>query len=123
MQRTGAPPEVPKLLLGTIAELKRHIRTAFGDSTSSYGAVRLPPLQGICQGNGAGPAIWLIVSAPVIDMLKKEGFGLHMESAISKEYFHFLCYTFVDDTDLVNSPGMWAFAEEVTDEKQNALEH
>ncbi len=123
MQRTGAPPEVPTLLLGTIAELKRHIRTAFGDSTSSYGAVRLPPLQGICQGNGAGPAIWLIVSAPVIDMLKKEGFGLHMESAISKEYYHFLCYTFVDDTDLVNSPGMWASAEEVTDEMQNALDH
>ena len=123
MQRMGAPPEVPKLLLGTIAELQRYIRTAFGDSTNAYGAVRFPPLQGICQGNGAGPAIWLIVSAPVIEMLKKEGYGLHLESAISKEYFHFLCYTFVDDTDLVDSRGMWASDEEITESMQEALDH
>ena len=90
MQKMGAPQEVPMLLLGTLAELKRYIQTSFGDSSSHYGSIRLPPLQGICQGNRAGPSIWCIVSTPIITMLKKEGFGLRFESAITKEHYHFV---------------------------------
>ena len=123
MQQLGAPKEIPTLLLGTLAELKRHVRTAFGDSPHHYGGIRLPPLQGICQGNGAGPSIWLIVSAPIIKLLKSEGFGLKFETALTHERYQFSCFTFVDDTDLVDSPGLYSDPDEVISSIQDMLNH
>ena len=42
------------------------MRTAFGDSDESFGGKlwsELEPLFGVGQGNGAGPAIWTIISS------------------------------------------------------------
>jgi hypothetical protein len=50
-----------------------HIRTTYGDSDKAYTCIEIP-FQGINQGNGAGPGIWLLVSIPIINMLKASGF-------------------------------------------------
>jgi hypothetical protein len=38
------------------------------------------PFQGINQGNRAGPGIWLLVSIPIINMLKSAGFGFKVRT-------------------------------------------
>ena len=53
------------------------------------------------QGNGAGPAIWAVVSTPILDLLRKEGIGAAFKMSLSGKIVKVLGYSFVDDTDLV----------------------
>jgi hypothetical protein len=91
------------MMLGMLQAIHHYIRTSYSDSASNYSSIRIP-LQGVLQYNGAGPAIWLVVSIPIINMIKAKGFGLRCYTHITKEEFHFSCYTFVDDTDLIHCP-------------------
>ena len=60
MQRLGVPSDTCRLMFGTLQQVHHYVRTTYGDSASHYCGVQLQPLQGIGQGNGAGPAIWLV---------------------------------------------------------------
>jgi hypothetical protein len=60
-------------MLGTLHQMRHHIKTAYGVSQQHYGCIQLP-LQGVLQGNGAGPAIWMLISIPL--HLKGHFFGL-----------------------------------------------
>lgn len=122
MRRLGVHKDVCKVMFGTMQQMRHYVRTVFGDSENSYSAIRLS-LQGVLQGNGAGPAIWLVVSAPLIQMLKDEGFGLHIIDPISGEQSTFVCYTFVDDTDLVHAPTTTTDIRVIQQEMQNMLNH
>jgi hypothetical protein len=66
--------------------MKHTIRTAFGDSTDSYGGaawtIPLPP-QGIYQGNGLGPTAWLIISSNLLDIMRRLGYGAFYKTALS----------------------------------------
>lgn len=44
-----------------------------------------------------------IISIPIINMLKASGFGFNVTNVLSNKTFSFVCYTFVDGTDLVHS--------------------
>ena len=104
MLRFGIPPEATQSMLTSIGLLAHNIRTAHGDSTIHYGGytwVRLP--HGICQGNGAGPAIWACVSSPLFDILREEGYGVKYESPITGVIFNLAGFAFVDDADLIQS--------------------
>jgi hypothetical protein len=90
------------MMFGTLAQVDHYVRTHFGDSETSYACFEIP-FQGVYQGNGAGPGIWILVSIPIINMLKEAGFGFQVTNAMSLEHFSFVCYAFVDDTDLVHS--------------------
>lgn len=58
MQRQGVPPAAVKCLFTTLQEATHCVRTAFGDSTFTYGGSGwLKPIHGIGQGNGGGPPI------------------------------------------------------------------
>lgn len=103
MQRLGVTPDVCKVMFGTLQELQHHISTVFGQSSSAYGALRIP-LQGIGQGNGAGPAIWLVMTIPLINMLRSRGYGIEVFSPFSQERLFFSCFTFVDDSDSIIAP-------------------
>jgi hypothetical protein len=69
MQRIGTPTQPIISMFSTIQELSHHVRTIYGDSTSSYRHSTSPPIQGVGQGNGAGPQIWALVSTTVLNML------------------------------------------------------
>jgi hypothetical protein len=100
-----------------LQEASYKIRTAYGNSTKTCSSPRLIPFQGAGQGNGAGPAIWVAISAVIIQMLCTAGFGLSINSTISGTLMAIACFAFVDDTDVihssddVNTPGETIAAE------------
>ncbi len=104
MQRNGVPRAAVDCLFTTLQEARHQVRTGYGDSYLSYGGSDwVTPMHGIGQGNGAGPAIWAVLSTPLLNLLRKKGFGCEFVSPISQEPLHFVGYAFVDDTDVIES--------------------
>jgi hypothetical protein len=125
LRRQGASKLAVRSMFKTLSTASHSIRTAYGDSDRSYSAWRSPiPLQGLGQGNGAGPAAWALLSTPIIAMMKNSGFGLSLASGISKTPLNFVCYAFVDDTDIIHTarhidtPG-----EDILEEVQSCVDH
>jgi hypothetical protein len=98
------------------------IATAFGVSTTSFSGGEVL-FQGLGQGNGAGPTGWAIVSAPIINMVCTAGYGATFVSDMTCDAVSFVCYAFVDDTDLVHTwPGDHC-GSKLTPELQGAIDH
>jgi hypothetical protein len=107
MQRVGTDPHPIISMFQTIQSLEHHVRTVFGESKKFFKQAGTTPLQGVGQGNGAGPQIWALVSTPVLNMLRSQGLGATFVSALSRKSTTLVGFAFVDDTDLVTSgPGM-----------------
>ena len=101
-QRLGLPKAPVQCMLKCIQHMKHYIRTSFGDSEEYFSSEhRAVPFQGILQGNGAAPTIWVLVSTPLLNMLRTAMNGAHIISPISSEQSHIVGYAFVDDTDLI----------------------
>jgi hypothetical protein len=85
------------------------ICTGHGNSTVSYSCVTHPssnphythPFQGLCQGNGAGPACVLSVISPCVEVLKKHGHVARFCFAILATVFCLAAFIYVNDMDLV----------------------
>lgn len=103
MQRMGVHSTTCKVMFNTLQELQHYVSTAFGTSETPYSGVHIP-LQGVGQGNGAGPAIWLLMTIPLINMLRRQGYGFHSISPLTHHHCHLACFTFVDDTDTIHTP-------------------
>jgi hypothetical protein len=104
MQRLGVPRSIINCLFTTLQEAIHKVRTGFGDSKAHYGgSVWLVPIHGIGQGNGAGPAIWAVVSTPLLNVLRAKGYGCEIMCPFSSKYFRFVGYAFVDDIDVIQS--------------------
>jgi len=85
MQRNGVPRSAVDCLFSTLQNAKHQVRTGYGDSSKSYGGdAWITPMHGIGQGNGAGPAIWAVLSTPLLNMLRSEGVGCEFVSPLSK---------------------------------------
>ncbi len=103
-ERLGIAQPPVHCMIKSIQNMKHHIRTTFGDSRftmSSDGCII--PFQGVLQGNGASPASWVVISTPLLKMIRKADGGAHLMGAISKETAHIVGYAFVDDTDLIQA--------------------
>jgi hypothetical protein len=59
------------------------------------------PLQGLCQGNGAAPACWLMLSSILTHYYQRQGFGSRIISPMSGAIINFLGEIYVNDTDLI----------------------
>jgi hypothetical protein len=106
MQRQGVPQSAVRCLFTTLQQATHCVRTAFGDSTITYGGPGwVKPMHGIGQGNGGGPPIWAVISSNLLDTLRSKGFGLQLMSPITQSPLSFVGYSFVDDTDIVQSDG------------------
>ena len=75
-QHWGVPPEPLVSMLLTLQSMVFFLWMAHGDSTDSYSSKVMThdsssphPFQGICQGNGGGPAASLGVNAPCVQLL------------------------------------------------------
>ncbi len=67
----------------TIQFMKFYLHTAYGGSATFYGGGLSQHLfQGVCQGNGPGPAIWLALSLCLIHMIHQFGFPNHISSTV-----------------------------------------
>ena len=112
-------------MIEAIQAMDHYIRTAFGDSTESYGNdPHRPPQQGLLQGNGAGPGGWFSISSVIIDAMKACGFGYKQWTVISKIAIELVSFAFVDDTDVIhanNDPNV--STEQLIQEAQQAVYH
>jgi hypothetical protein len=61
LQRIGIDENTCRVMFGSLQQMQHYVKTAYGLSKTSYGCIEIP-LQGVLQGNGAGPAIWLLTS-------------------------------------------------------------
>ena len=109
-------------LLRPIQTMKFFQRTAWGDSSTFMGGRSTSrPLHGLCQGNGAAPACWLMLSSLLMHCYKRQGFGSSILSPISGELLEFMGEMFVDDTDLIVMRPDLKTGEEVYQEMQSAV--
>ena len=108
----------------TLQRATHHVSTAFGVSAKSYGGPRREKaLQDVGQGNGAGPAIWAVISTVIIATMATQGHGFNILSALSSFLVSFVCYAFVDDTDVIHSASSTATpGERVIAEMQGVLD-
>jgi hypothetical protein len=102
MQHQNVPVSECICVFTTLQNLHHTVRKIYGDSKSGYGGILWAvPYSGVGQDNGAGPAIWAVVSTPVLKMMKDEGFGFMYKTSIEGNQLHFVGYIFVDDTDII----------------------
>ena len=81
------------------------------------------PFQGVCQGNGASPTIWVAVSIPLLEMMCTAKHGVKFEAPLSHETNNILGFAYLDDTDLVEGhlTNMKLTIEDVMENIQEAL--
>jgi hypothetical protein len=104
MERQKVPKPTIICMFATLQDLEHNIRTAYGDSSITYGGnLWVAPLQGIGQGNGAGPPLWAIVSSPLFEMLCTAGFGIFFQTSISGKKVSYVGFPFVDNTNQVQT--------------------
>jgi hypothetical protein len=110
-------------MLTALQRLRHYVRTGFGDSEDSYGNEEIP-LMGLLQGNGAAGVGFNAIASVIIAMMKEEGFGFHHWSAITREVIDLVCFSFVDDTDLIHSGhSVDTTGEQVFASMQSVLDH
>ena len=104
MQRLGVPLKAMKCLLSTLQKASHCIATGFGVSEPAYGGVnQIPPIQGSGQGNGRAPQTWVLIHMMIISMMYKAGHGVKLFTALTVTAIAFVCFAFVDDTDVVQT--------------------
>lgn len=97
-QAVGVPQYTIDCMLRAIQKMRYYVRTAFGDSSTFYdsgGEIS----QGLCQGNGASPALWLLISSFLLRYLKKKGCSINISSAIIGASLSYVALVYVDDGD------------------------
>ena len=89
-------------MLKTIQEMQFFLRTAFGDSKSAAGIRIEIKTQGLCQGNGAAPAGWAVVSIIILRAHKAQGHEARFRCPISRTPSTLAAILYVDDTDVIH---------------------
>jgi len=119
--RLGAPKNVVMSMIHTLANLRHHICTTYGDSNCYQGQENWEEsVVGIGQGNGAGPQIWVAVSSPLFDILQQKGFVATFICTLSREHRALAGFTFIDDTNLIVTSTMHQ-TNEVIQQMNNML--
>jgi hypothetical protein len=123
LQRLGMPTGPLRSMFTTLQNMDHFVRSSFGISEQSFNAkdVNEVAIQGIGQGNGAGPQIWAAVSTVLLNVLRAEELGSVFSTPISRSTFQFAGYAFVDDTDLVTTGGTMTDINKAIQQMQAAL--
>ena len=79
----GLPVQAIKVMTTTLSRMKFYLRSGYGDSARHYGADPDNPLEGLCQGSGAAPEVWLVVSSMLIHYMRDEGCDITITSSMS----------------------------------------
>ena len=101
-QAFGVPGAAAESMLGTIENMKFFLRTGFGDSTNFAGGGVSIKTQGMCQGNGASPAGWAVISICILSAHGKKGHGAKFICPVTKLTRHLSAILYVDDTDILH---------------------
>ncbi len=99
-QSMGVPTLATTSLLTTIQDMKFYLCTGFGDPKEFARLTGGIKTQGLCQENGAAPAVWTTTNITIIKAHKQKDHGAHLINPISDGGLHVTGTIFVDDTDL-----------------------
>jgi len=86
-QHLGMACSVLETIFSTIQNTRIFLCMAHGNSSIFYGNPPTEglPFQGVCQGNGAGPALWLATSIPMIEMLCHQSHVSSLQCPVSQQ--------------------------------------
>ena len=101
-QAFGVSENTVGSMLKTIQDMQFFLRTAFGDSADAAGSSIEIKTQGLCQGNGAAPAGWAVVSIAILNAHKRKGHGATFLCPISNLKHLLSAVLYVDDTDVIH---------------------
>jgi hypothetical protein len=87
-------------MLASIQHMRFYLCTGHGESIGFMTAVVGSIIQGLCQGNSAAPAGWLLISAVLIKVYKSLGHGAFFQTPISRESYDTAGVLYVDDINL-----------------------
>ena len=126
VERLGIPSEPITSMFKTIESASHITRTAYGDSTATYGGQEHfnAPVMGVGQGNGCGPQVWAAVSSAMFEVLRRKGLTTHFCMPISKQDLDLCSFAYVDDTDLIqamNNQRVQNNPEETIEKMQEAV--
>jgi hypothetical protein len=92
-------------MFGMLQQAVHHIWMAYGVSRKTYRGGNIKginmPMHGIGQGNGAGPAIWAVISCLILEVMHKQGYIATFVLAISWMSIALCGFLFMDDADLL----------------------
>jgi hypothetical protein len=104
LRRMGLQSAPIRAMFHTIQRMRHYTSSAYGTSTTYYDTLLLMEiLNGILQGNCFGPGTWAAVSTPLLDMMRGEGYGTRFYSPLRDDSLHIAGFSFVDDTDVVQT--------------------
>jgi hypothetical protein len=89
-------------MLKTIQEMNFFRQTAYGDSKDFAGLTVDIKTQGLCQGNGAAPAGWTVVSIVILNAHRRRGHGAKFLCPILLVRSNLAAVLFEDDTDVIH---------------------
>ena len=89
-------------MLEAIEVMKFFPRTAYGDSKDFAGSMINVKTQGLCQGNGAAPDGWCVISITILWCHKRKGYDAKFLAPISLVKRYLVAILFVDDTDILH---------------------
>jgi hypothetical protein len=101
-QACWVPITAVESMLTTIVNMKFFLWTGFGYSTSFAGGGISIKTQGLCQGNRASLAAWLVISICILKTHGRKGHGAKFVCPITKLEKHLSAILYVDDTDLLH---------------------
>ncbi len=120
MQPQGVPTSVVMIVC---LRLCRMLNAKLGlDTEIQTITMETLPMHGITQGNGAGPAKWVVVSSPLLNMLRSKGLGCSFTVPVSGIKVNIVGYSFVDDTDLMQTLPSGSIYEEVLSMIQKSID-
>ena len=95
----GVPYPPLAMMFSALSQMEYSVWTKFGDSASTRSSTEDHPFQGVCQGNRAGPAIWLLVSLTLVRFMHRIGQVCRIRLSMSGVLTMLIGFMFVDDTD------------------------
>jgi hypothetical protein len=99
-QYFGVTRNMASLHATTLRKMKYRLRTALGESTTTYQHTAMTPIHGTGQGSCASPAIWLLISSILMDCLSALGGGMTLQNVNNDFSIQQWIDGFVDDTSL-----------------------
>jgi hypothetical protein len=96
----GMPLHACRLQAKTLHRMIFRLRTALGDSSSSYQHSWNTPVHGSGQGSCASPCLWLLISSILMECLSEHGHGMKLMNVHNQDTVHQFIDGFVDDTSI-----------------------
>ena len=88
------------VLFRATQSMKMFLRTSYGLSQNAYAGEHGKPFQGIAQGSGAAPALWMIISIFLVKYLYNKKVTTQLSAPVSRIVMPLAALMFADDTDL-----------------------